>query len=129
MEAFISNCEYDGLLVVGNHNDAELLKANMTRLLPRRFTGAILMDGSVSKEVYRDMKDRCIVITDEQWLRAVDFKLDDKYKLYNPDYKGIGLMMLRRVSCKRIYEQAAGRVGRQNEHCGRHQFAKERYNT
>ena len=71
------------------------------------------------------MEGKCVFLTEESSLRGIDFKLSEKFKqstVYIPR-QGIGLCMTATVSSPRAYIQAAGRVGRYTESCGRYQLS------
>ena len=122
MSVVLKDCVYDGIVIWATPENEQEFMADVNSVLPTRFHPIEKLP--VPKEKYRNMKNRCFLINDEQWLRGVDIKLDEDYKNNNPAYSGLCLLMLSQVSCKRNYDQALGRVGRYNEKCTRYQFAE-----
>ena len=70
--------------------------------------------------IIRAMSGYCIIVTNEELMRGVDYRLKETQLLQDEDYDGIDLLIACPFSNSRAYQQGLARVGRYNEPCTRY---------
>ena len=66
---------------------------------------------------FRDMKGKCMVVTDKDYMRGVDYRLKEET---GGEDDGIDLLVAAQFDNERVLQQEMSRVGRYNEHCTRY---------
>ena len=106
----MSKCE--SKLIFCEEEDVE----EVTDLLP---DGLHLMHNIAEDEIglVRSLKHICVVITDEELMRGIDYRFSTEVPQSETD--GIDLLVARSFSSHRAYDQGRARVGRYREPCKR----------
>ena len=68
----------------------------------------------------RNMRGRCLIVTDEYLMRGIDYRLKETKAFDEKD--GIDLLVACPFSNERAYQQGLARVGRYNEPCTRYKL-------